>query len=317
MRAPTFVISRSEAEDSSGREFEDKLIALLRKAERAPVLVVPSPYSLAEGDPALDALREVQGDLVLATRLFPRAAYWVLHTLGVRGAPDDEEACKECVSSENCFCGDRKIRAYSLASFDTPESAAARLLNHAPRRKTDAMIVREVSGESRAPWYPVIDYSLCVVCGQCHDFCLFGVYTTDDANQPRVTSPESCKPGCAACARICPQGAVMFPLYAGDDGIAGAPGMKPKAEPIVPEAFFRRGEPCPVCGCACDCERSTDGTAPPGKTVCPACGCLCNPSQGACACRPLRVGGAPASEPTEKGRDELDDLIDELDRLDV
>ena len=177
------------------------------------------------------------------------------------------------------------------------------------------MLFRSEPVEPR--WYPVLDYSKCVMCGQCHDFCLFGVYTTDNENRPQVTEPDNCKPGCAACARVCPQGAIIFPLYAGDPGIAGAPGAKPAAGPALPESFLKKGEPCPVCGCACDCQRSVDGTAPPGKTVCPACGCVCDSGKGPCACKPFKLPAKDASAPTQEPRDELDDLIDELDQLDV
>ena len=60
-------------------------------------------------------------------------------------------------------------------------------------------------------------------------------------------------------------------------------------------------------------QRSKDGTAPPGKTVCPACGCLCNP-KAICVCRPNRAGRVKADR-EERSRDELDDLIDDLDKL--
>lgn len=62
------------------------------------------------------------------------------------------------------------------------------------------------------PWFPVIDYDLCVGCNQCANFCLFGVYTTDGG--VRVVKPEACKTNCPACARMCPRAAIIFPYYA-------------------------------------------------------------------------------------------------------
>jgi hypothetical protein len=336
MNAATIVISRCDGENADRRAFEDAVIRALEQAGRASVLVVPSLYSLADGDKALDALGELKGNLVIGSSLFPRAAYWVLHARGVRGGVD-EEGCEECCSAEACFCGERKILAFNFAVCESPDEAVRRLLSGVTRRKPRAANVREIApaakvmaGEpgaaGRSVWCPVIDYSRCVVCGQCHDFCLFGVYSTDDSNQPQVTAPDNCKPGCAACARICPEGAIMFPLYEGDEGIAGAPGKRPRAAgTTIPESFFRspdkargrRGDPCPVCGCACDCQRSTDGTAPPGKTVCPACGCICDAS-GPCVCRPKRADRVDSvAAQADRSRDELDDLIDELDKLDV
>jgi Pyruvate/2-oxoacid:ferredoxin oxidoreductase delta subunit len=62
------------------------------------------------------------------------------------------------------------------------------------------------------PWYPVIDQSRCVNCGLCADFCLFGVYSRLDGNV-RVTQPANCKTNCPACARICPETAIIFPKH--------------------------------------------------------------------------------------------------------
>jgi len=76
------------------------------------------------------------------------------------------------------------------------------------------------------PWFPVIDFDRCVGCNQCANFCLFGVYTTDGG--VRVANPASCKTNCPACARMCPQGAIIFPYYPtgpinGRDASAGSP----------------------------------------------------------------------------------------------
>jgi len=64
------------------------------------------------------------------------------------------------------------------------------------------------------PWFPIIDEDRCSNCGQCLDFCLFGVYERDADGKVKVTNPASCKNKCPACARICPQVAIMFPKLA-------------------------------------------------------------------------------------------------------
>jgi len=71
-------------------------------------------------------------------------------------------------------------------------------------------------------WYPVIDYSRCTNCLECLDFCLFGVYGVDSMDRILVENQDSCKKGCPACSRVCPEQAIMFPEYK-SAAIAGAP----------------------------------------------------------------------------------------------
>jgi Pyruvate/2-oxoacid:ferredoxin oxidoreductase delta subunit len=71
-------------------------------------------------------------------------------------------------------------------------------------------------------WYPVIDYSRCTNCMECIDFCLFGVYGVENLGRINVEAQDSCKKGCPACSRVCPEHAIMFPDYK-SPAIAGAP----------------------------------------------------------------------------------------------
>ncbi len=63
------------------------------------------------------------------------------------------------------------------------------------------------------PWFPVIDYDRCKGCRQCSNFCLFGVYELGEDGSVRVENPTRCKTNCPACARICPEAAIIFPKY--------------------------------------------------------------------------------------------------------
>jgi len=78
------------------------------------------------------------------------------------------------------------------------------------------------AGAGWVPWYPVIDRDRCVNCRQCLSFCPFGVYSLSDTDEVRVTAPRNCKNNCPACARICPEAAIIFPK-APDAPINGAP----------------------------------------------------------------------------------------------
>lgn len=78
-------------------------------------------------------------------------------------------------------------------------------------------------------WYPVIDDSRCNRCGQCAEFCLFGVYRKSGDNV-KVAHPQNCKNNCPACARICPAVAIVFPKYAGGGAIGGSEGFDERSE---------------------------------------------------------------------------------------
>jgi ferredoxin len=85
-------------------------------------------------------------------------------------------------------------------------------------------------GDAEWPsWFPVIDYSRCNTCGQCADFCLFGVYEKIE-NKVIVVNPKGCKNNCPACGRICPQTAIIFPKYEHEGAIAGADTIDEVAE---------------------------------------------------------------------------------------
>lgn len=91
-------------------------------------------------------------------------------------------------------------------------------------------VFNEISENSGWPsWYPVIDYSRCTSCGQCADFCLFGVYEKNE-NEVRVINPENCKNNCPACARICPSTAIIFPKYRHGGAIGGSEEIDEQAE---------------------------------------------------------------------------------------
>lgn len=89
------------------------------------------------------------------------------------------------------------------------------------------MEIREDSGWPS--WYPVIDEVRCTICGQCADFCLFGVYEKT-AEAVKVVYPQGCKNQCPACARICPVTAIIFPKYKQGGAIGGSDAIDEVAE---------------------------------------------------------------------------------------
>jgi len=149
-------------------------------------------------------------------------------TLGQIFSPTDEILLLACYP--------RTIN-YILQNSDVdPANIKYRLLNI--RELNDEQIFHEIesfseehtgehaytavkSDEEWPAWYPIIDEERCTSCGQCANFCLFGVYEIKD-DKVHVVHPHGCKNNCPACARICPQTAIIFPKYQQGGAIGGS-----------------------------------------------------------------------------------------------
>ena len=81
---------------------------------------------------------------------------------------------------------------------------------------TDDSLMEKISAlpckSGQDAWYPLIDKNRCCNCGKCYDFCLFGVYAIEE-RVVKVRHPGNCKINCPACARNCPEKAIIFPKY--------------------------------------------------------------------------------------------------------
>lgn len=109
------------------------------------------------------------------------------------------------------------------------ESAFNKIENFFGRTKRTS-VVEKINADTDWPsWYPVIDYSRCTACGQCADFCLFSVYNKS-WDRVDVVNPQGCKNNCPACARICPQTALIFPKYKHGGAIGGSEEIDEMAE---------------------------------------------------------------------------------------
>jgi Pyruvate/2-oxoacid:ferredoxin oxidoreductase delta subunit len=95
---------------------------------------------------------------------------------------------------------------------DSPESIVGALSECEGSATEREKIDLDKTGEW-VPWFPVIDYERCANCKQCLNFCLFGVYGLSEQEQVEVQKPANCKTNCPACARVCPQKAIIFPKY--------------------------------------------------------------------------------------------------------
>jgi heterodisulfide reductase subunit A-like polyferredoxin len=144
----------------------------------------------ARRDPMLCELAAA-GDVLVAA-CHPRAVHWLFRRAGA-----DMNGTRMLVANMRGADLDNELRV--LLGATPPEPAA------------EADLPAGEDFEGWPPWFPVIDYDRCRNCRQCLDFCLFGVYGTDADGRVTVAQPQRCKNKCPACARICPEAAIIFP----------------------------------------------------------------------------------------------------------
>jgi NAD-dependent dihydropyrimidine dehydrogenase PreA subunit len=126
------------------------------------------------------------------------------------------------------ICETDHVRFFNLVE-ENPDDLMTVLQNYR-LPGPDTVQAREIVSDPSWPaWYPVIDEIRCNSCGQCSDFCLFGVYQKTEG-KVSVVNPKNCKNNCPACARICPRVAIIFPKYAPGGAIGGSESMDETTE---------------------------------------------------------------------------------------
>jgi len=202
------------------RNREAEILAGLRKGG---VEVMESADLCAMAATRDDSLREVARDpdlRVIACQ--PRAVEWLFH---MAGAP---------LAGKEGVVLDARSREASeiLDELGVPEAPA---VDPEP----------PVPSSRGASWFPTIDFSRCSHCDRCRDFCLFDVFGSSPGGEIYVKNPSNCKPNCPACARICPEGAIVFP-QSGEPTVNGLqiPGKEMTPEEAVAEAegIFGKGD---------------------------------------------------------------------------
>jgi NAD-dependent dihydropyrimidine dehydrogenase PreA subunit len=235
------VLSKYRAATTAQQNLEQEVARRLAKLPGLEVTAVPHLYDLGADGQAMDLLRSVPGDMVVLSWLYPRSAFWVLDANRVRGRlgrtsslGSDELDEPLAPSRDRGETPDRTIWCFDFRTHGRPEpfvEEIARLTGQAveppPAEETVLAAggngrLREIDEPIRFRWYPVVDYSRCQNCLECLNFCLFGVFGIDEQERLLIEQPDACRPGCPACARICPSGAIMFPQHL-DPAIAGDP----------------------------------------------------------------------------------------------
>lgn len=269
----TVIISRDR--DGSHWELESTLAGLCAATPGFSAIVIPHLYHLAAASPLWERLGAISGPVVLVAWLNPRPAEWILRARGIGSDNLVALPFEAYLSAEEIF------ESITRATSSMPSTSS-----------TQSLI--ELSEPIAERWYPVLDVSLCRNCRNCLQFCLFGVYSLDEAGHVAATQPDRCKPGCPACSRICPEGAIIFPLYAKDAAIAGAPGTRMAPDAAARKMFYTRTRrTCPICGSTPEAPGTGEGS------VCRECGRHI-----------VKSDATPAII-----RDDIDALLDDLDHL--
>jgi Pyruvate/2-oxoacid:ferredoxin oxidoreductase delta subunit len=339
----TVVLSQAQGRNPAKRALEESIAAALIMEPGLDVSIIPYLYDLGPDHTGRLFLESVKGDLLVLSWLFPRAAFWLLDRVGVKGhfgesqlkppadADDEDEEAAEPEPPKGIGAvdvPDRHIYCLDLRDFKAHEpyveevkriAAECRERREAKPNGTAALVQlglpplapggRGVGGEGEGPrfapeqllkspdrrWYPVIDYSRCTNCMECIDFCLFGVYGVDRLDRIFVENQDSCKKGCPACSRVCPEHAIMFPDHK-TPAIAGAPTGGVSGLKIDLTRLFGGGDAITIAAAERDRELVADGRQAVGLTV-----------------------GIPKRQANkvEQPKDELDKLTDALDALDL
>ncbi len=159
-------------------------------------------------------------------------------------------------------------------------------------------VVNRIGESSGRRWYPVIDYSRCTNCMECIDFCLFGVYGVDNIETILVEQPDNCRKGCPACSRVCPENAIMFPQHK-TPAIAGSADAVAGLKIDLSQLF----------GAPADGKSAEEIAALERDEQLIAAG---REAVGMSVGMPRRHGNSDAGP-----KDDLDDLVDELNDLDI
>ncbi|WP_446787670.1 ATP-binding protein [Macellibacteroides fermentans] len=168
-----------------------EIAAILRNEEYSVTVIPDLCEKVMQASPEIT---EIASSLIIAC--YPRAIRSHLHRLNLVAA--------NILDIRNSDC-DEILGQLQIKPCSDKENLFGK---ESTRKEIDGFPVENGTDA----WYPVIDKERCSECGRCRDFCLFGVYTSEN-RQIKVAQPQNCKNNCPACARMCPSKAIIFPKY--------------------------------------------------------------------------------------------------------
>jgi len=197
----TIVISINGDGNPKRRDFESWLLDQLPKKTKANLLVIPNLIDLRADGPSIRAIANAADDILLLSWIFPRPAFWTLRSNGIDGRAGHSFDAKT----------ERTICCLQLDLDAGHEAILGQVIQLTGALRGRGSQVSHITEVTKRRWYPVIDYDRCSNCLECLNFCLFGVFELDKADQIKVQEPDACRDGCPACSRVCPSSAISFP----------------------------------------------------------------------------------------------------------
>ena len=246
----TVVVSRGQSRNPDKRALESAISDAVGKMDGVDLLVVPHLYDLPKASDSYQKMGDIDGDIVVVSWIFPRAAHWVLDRNGIQGQTGEvllgQEDIQDQPSEDPNSANDldetvdrvsdlyprpqRQVYCIDLKTASDPAAVIGEVkriagVDDQAASETDLPIVGgklvQIDETTSRRWYPVIDFDRCTNCMECVDFCLFGVYGVDGVENILVEQPDNCRKGCPACSRVCPENAIIFPQHKAP-AIAGA-----------------------------------------------------------------------------------------------
>src|SRR5690242_9763728 len=160
----TVVLSQAPGKHPAKRALEESIAAALLLEPGLDVSIVPNLYDLGPDHTGRLYLEGVAGDLAVLTWHFPRAAFWLLDRIGVKGhegvsqlkpPAGDEDDSDEASGPSNGIGAagqvpDRHIYCLDLRDFNTadPYLAEVRRIAAECRERTDAKHAARATGSA-------------------------------------------------------------------------------------------------------------------------------------------------------------------------
>ena len=194
---------------------------------------IPDPYDFVSDNPILRQLRGTEHHLLIGAAYPERVTAAILRQRRINGefltasefceqmandagppAPPAPEPLESQPTNDTTASVPTTVRKIVLFDLRRPVDLSQLLQselcgNRLSSEETESLLPTGRVTHQR--WYPVIDRVRCTGCGECVNFCIFGVYGIGADGLPRVIQPDACRPGCPPCARVCPCQAILFP----------------------------------------------------------------------------------------------------------